>query len=130
MIIDKSKYIGYLWWSDATEPEVLPVSESKLVDTDKEQNPFIIEGQLCDDKQSISIKYVDGVCRCKVYNLADIDKAECENEEYVPNRMEGVEKLCFKRVWRPVEDKDDVCCGMEVMKPAELVFVGLKLKEA
>ncbi|MCF0210471.1 MAG: TIGR04423 family type III CRISPR-associated protein [Bacteroidales bacterium] len=125
MKIDKSKYIGYIWLSNATKPEILP-SEGEL-DTDSVEIPFIIEGQMVDKEKtkSISIKFVDGKTIVKEYNL--VDYKEFEEEEFIPNRMDGKEKLLFKRVWRI--EKDDLCEGWEVLQPAELVFVGFKEKE-
>ena len=124
MKIDKSKYTGYLWYSNETIPQVKNDEDFELEINDSE-NPFIIEGQLCDDKKSISIKFVDGKYIVKTSTLSDYEGADIE--EYVPNRMDNVEKLLFKRAWK--EEKDDLCCGMEVLQPAELVFVGLKIKE-
>lgn len=124
MKIEKSKYTGYLWYSNKTKPQVLNNEEFGLEKEDSE-NPFIIEGQLCDDKKSISIKFVDGKYIVNTYILSNYEEAEIE--EYVPNRMEDVEKLKFKREWKA--ESDDLCCGMNVLQPAELVFVGLKMKE-
>lgn len=124
MKIDKSKYTGYLWYSDQTTPKVFNDEEFEL-EIEDTKNPFIIEGQLCDGNQSISIKYVDGKYIVNTYNLSDY--ANIEAEAYVPNRMEKVERLLFKRSWRA--EKDNLCCGMEVLQPKELVFVGLTMKE-
>jgi CRISPR type III-associated protein (TIGR04423 family) len=40
------------------------------------------------------------------------------------HRMENVQKMKFRQYWRPVED--DLCEGMTVLQPAELVFVGFE----
>ena len=120
MVIDKSKYMGYLWQSDKKSPEILP--SSGQLDTDAVSNPFVVEGQLVDSEKSISIKFVDGKYLVKEYLL--VDYADVEPVEYIPNRMEGVKGILFKRAWKPVND--DLCEGWEVLQPAELVFVGLK----
>lgn len=124
MKIGKSKYTGYLWYSDKTTPKVFNDEEFGL-EIEDSKNPFIIEGQLCDGNQSISIKHVDGKYIVNTYNLSDY--ADIEAEAYVPNRMEKVERLLFKRSWKA--EKDNLCCGMEVLQPKELVFVGLTMKE-
>lgn len=124
MKIEKSKYTGYLWYSNKTKPQVLNNEEFELEIANSE-NPFIIEGQLCDEKKSISIKYVDGEYIVKTYTLSDY--TDTELDAYVPNRMDGVEKLLFKRAWKA--ESDDLCCGMDVLQPKELVFVGFKMKE-
>ena len=120
MIIDKSKYSGYLWYSNEQSPEILP--SSGQLDTDDVSNPFVVEGQLVDSEKSISIKFVDGKYLVKEYLLADY--ANITPVEYIPNRMTGVKSVLFKRAWKPVND--DLCEGWEVLQPAELVFVGFK----
>ena len=120
MLIDKSQYLGYIWQSDQTAPEVLP-SEG-IIDTDHPANPFIIEAHLTDGEKSISIKFADGHCIVNEYNLS-----ECENAEpvsYIPNRMDGVSILKFKRVW--TRQRDTLCEEMETLTPAQLIFVGLE----
>ncbi len=124
MKIEKSKYTGYLWYSNETKPRVLNNEEFELVIEDT-KNPFIVEGQLCNGCKSISIKYVDGKYIVKPYTLSEYKDADVE--EYVPNRMDKVEKLLFKRAWKA--ESDELCCDMKVLQPKELVFVGLKMKE-
>ncbi|MCF0185829.1 MAG: TIGR04423 family type III CRISPR-associated protein [Bacteroidaceae bacterium] len=124
MKIVKSKYQGYLWYSNATKPQVIYNEEFEL-DIPGTQNPFIVEGQLCDGEKSISIKFVDGKYLVKTYTLADYSNITAE--EYIPNRMDNVEKLLFKRAWK--QEKDELCEGWNVLHPAEFVFVGLKMKE-
>ena len=126
MLIDQSKYTGYLWYSDKQYPEILPTSG--LFDANSVANPFVVEGQLfdLDGTTSISIKFVDGKYFVKEYKLAEYEDLT-DVEEYIPNRIEGVGKLLFKRVWR--EEKDELCENWEVLQPAELVFVGFKTNE-
>lgn len=122
----KQKYQGYLWWSDATSPEVY--QNQQLPEWQEEKsNPFIIEGQLYDkaNNKSYSIRFVDGIYLINCFDLNDLNKVECINKEYLPNRFpDGIQKLCFKEIWRP--RKDDLCEGMDVLQPAEVVFVGFK----
>jgi CRISPR type III-associated protein (TIGR04423 family) len=112
------------------------------VDLINSVNPFIIEGQLSDGKTSISIKYVDGNYIVKKYALSDMEDIEKKEIYYLPNRMKELDnkslKLCFNQYWRPKADKycagnidnpDSVDNGMQVLQPAELVFVGFKIKE-
>ena len=48
-------------------------------------------------------------------------------KEFLPNRIKGIEKLCFLEYWKP--QKDNLCEDMEVLQPAELVFIGFNDKE-
>lgn len=124
MKIEKSKYQGYLWYSDNKEPQVLnnEVFELEIANS---TNPFIIEGQLYDGKKNISIKYVGGKYLFNTYNLDDID-GEMQKQIFYSHRMAG-RKLYFKQYWKPVNDEQ--CEGMQVLQPAELVFVGFNDKE-
>lgn len=52
MKIEKSKYQGYLWYSDQKEPKVFNNELFELEIADNE-NPFIVEGQLYDEENRI-----------------------------------------------------------------------------
>ena len=147
MKIDKSKYQGYLWYSNQKEPEVFnnitfeksekdAIEKGQKIIIEKElekeisvSNPFIVEGHLYDGENSISIKYIDGQYIIMKYKLGSSDEKNpnVEIKEFLPNRMEGVGKLRFLEYWKPQEDS--FCENMKVLQPAELVFVGFKNKE-
>jgi CRISPR type III-associated protein (TIGR04423 family) len=121
MKIDKSSYQGYLWFSDQKEPEIINGIFEKEID-DK-TNPFIVEGQLFDGSNSISIKYIDGKY---IVNNYDVKSDKFKNVDfkevtYLPN-FNGGDLLRFRQYWRP--QSDPLCEGMDVLHPAELVFVG------
>ena len=65
-----NKCEGYLWWSDQQKPKVY---QDELIDIclDEAKNPFVVEGQLYDEenKESYSIKYVDGQYLINIYLL-------------------------------------------------------------
>ena len=118
-----ASYQGYIWLSDASKPIVL--DNGKLKDTDKKyfsegQNPFIVEGQLFDGKNSFSIKNVDGKMIVVKYEV-DTDE---EPQNFVPNSRMGLgdRKLKFLQKWE-VEPNAD-CENMDVLVPAGLVFLG------
>jgi CRISPR type III-associated protein (TIGR04423 family) len=124
----ENRYQGYLWISDRKEPITF---EDAPVSFDFEQvNPFVIEGQLYDDanKKSFSIKYVDGEYLVVEYDVKALDNA-CDSNvtvKYLSNRMEE-RMLRFRQYWRPQKDK--LCENMDVLTPAEFVFVGFKSEE-
>ena len=128
MRIEKSKYQGYLWYSDQSEPKVLKNEDFEL-EISETANPFIVEGQLFDGKISISIKYVDGkyIVHKKEVKAEDFNNVNVEEMEFIPNRIVGVSKLKFLQYWEA--QTDDLCKEMPVLQPAELVFVGFKTKE-
>jgi CRISPR type III-associated protein (TIGR04423 family) len=124
MKIEKSIYDGYIWYSDKSEPEVFQEKDFEF-DTDKIDNPFIIEGQLYDDQKMISysIKFVDGKYICKKYEVesTDFNKKDVEIKTFHANRVDNL-KLQFLQYWK--EEDDELCEGMKVLQPAELVFIG------
>jgi CRISPR type III-associated protein (TIGR04423 family) len=125
----EQKYEGYLWWSHATSPKVYQNQQLPEWPEGK-SNPFIIEGQLYDksNKKSFSIRFVDGNYLIQCFDLNKLKELECIKKEYLPNRFpEDINKLCFREFWRPV--KDELCEGMNVLQPAETVFVGFNCKE-
>ncbi len=125
MKIEKSKYQGYIWYSNKKEPRVFNNEEFELEIANNE-NPFIVEGQIYDNENriSISIKYVDGKYIVNKYEVKDEDfkHPNVVRREFLPNRMDKVEKLCFLEYWKPQEDS--LCENMKVLQPAELVFIG------
>ena len=105
--------------------EMVGINTIVMPDQD-EEIPFIIEGQLFDDKSktSYSIKYVDGQYILKDYIVAEKDY-ESPNvvKEYRSYRM-GEKILKFLEYWEPQEDK--FCLNMKVLQPTKVVFVGFK----
>lgn len=122
--INKSKYVGYLWYSNAQQPE-LYFGEEKEFMFDDNKNPFVIEGWLTDSKTSLQIKYVDGKHLVKQYDLEKLRASDLEStpKSYYPS-FKGVGLLEFVQYWRP--QHDELCENMQVLKPAEFVFVGFK----
>ncbi len=119
MKIEKSTYQGYLWYSNEKQPQVFDNEAFELEIAD-DANPFIIDGQLYDGKKSVSIKYVDGKYIVKSYETDSLT-GEFQEQVFHSHRMDG-KRLKFKQFWK--EQPDDLCEGMKVLQPAELVFVG------
>lgn len=127
--IESGNYCGYIWMSNKKMPEIINGNFTKLLDNTT--NPFIIEGQLYDAEKGVSysIKFVDGdylILRFDV-KKEDFNNKDNEIKEFYANRIEGHKKLCFLQYWR--SKKDEMCCDMDVLEPAELVFVGFNDKE-
>lgn len=124
----EQKYEGYLWWSDRPTPTVL--NNEPIKELPEGNNPFIVEGQLFDKvhDKSWSIRFVDGNYYIMRFDLNDLNGLECIPKNYLPNRFpDSIKKLCFREFWRP--QKDYLCEGMQVLQPAETVFVGFNFKE-
>jgi CRISPR type III-associated protein (TIGR04423 family) len=125
MNIEKSKYQGYIWYSNENKPRVFDGNELFELELKDGENPFVTEGFLCDGNMSISIKYIDGHYIVKQFNLAELpqDYQECE---YQSNKMNG-RWLQFRQYWRPCPD--GYCLDMDVLQPSEFVFIGFNDKK-
>ena len=122
-------YNGYLWWSNAQEPNVFQneMLPEWLIETD---NPFIMEGNLADTQNQLSyaIRFFDGEYIVNRFDLKDLSSNEFIFKSYLPNRFPlNIKNLCFKEFWKPEED--EFCDDMPVLKPAEVVFIGFNCKE-
>lgn len=127
--IPEAVYQGYYWMSNEDKPETLN-NKNFSNQLDASINPFIIEAQLYDDatRTSISVKYVDGEYIANSYQLPERIKQEEYTEQiYTAHRLEDVSHLRFYRHW--VAEVDELCEGMEVLKPKELIFAGFVGKE-
>ena len=125
--INKCK--GYLWWSDQPKPKVYQ-DESIDICLYEAKNPFVVEGQLYDEenKESYSIKYVDGKYHINKYKVNESDLINQDNEvkSYLSNRMDD-RWLKFLRYWEEKEDEN--CMGMPVLTLTKNVFIGFDEKK-
>ena len=131
---DNSKYVGYLWYSDQTKPRMLKQETFDVESLKTPMNSFVIEGQLWDEtnSMSISIKYVDGEHIIKFFKVQQDDLKNALSEEsdsitikrYIPHRLEGVAKLTFMQYWKREKVEDEQCKDFETLIPDKLVFIG------
>lgn len=129
--IKKGKYQGYLWYSNENTPRLFNNELlNKVITLENEENPFIIEGQLCDEKYSYSIKYVDGHYLAYRFLLAELSTNPKDYTEYkfIANRANFETEILyyiFRLYWKPIEEIN--CANnMEVLQPSEFVFLGIK----
>lgn len=111
------------------------------INLDEKENPFIIEGNLWDEDdrksmKSIMIRYVDGkyiVHRTEVNEeeLKGISSSQAygskshiatTRKDYLAHRIGGVKCLSFLQYWKA--EADEMCEGMQVLRPLKLVFIG------
>ena len=123
--IKSGNYEGYIWRSNAQTPKLIVGDFKEDLSV---KNPFIIEGQLYDKAKrvSYSIKFVDGEYIIKEYRLDDLKDADYTEQTFYANRRDD-KRLLFYQYWK--EEPDDLCEGMKVLQPKELVFVGFNDKE-
>jgi len=127
MKIEKSNYQGYVWRSNENAPHVYDGNKEFELEFVDGENPFVVEGFLCDGEKSISIKFADGRYIIKIYDLNALSQ---DKELYDERKSHFSDKknleLLFRHYWRA--EKDDLCDGMEVLQPAEVVFMGFTEK--
>lgn len=129
MKIEKSNYQGYTWYSNEKAPRVYNCDKEIELELEDGENPFVVEGFLCDGAKSISIKFVDGRYIIKTYDLNALSQDKelyDERELYFADNKNLKKVLAFRHYWRV--EKDDLCDGMEVLQPAEVVFMGFTEK--
>ena len=122
--IDKARYEGYVWMSDQQEPLVICPDEEFEMTLCDEDNPFVVEGNLWDatNRVSIMIKYVDGKYIVRRTEVTDECKKNATRKEFLPHRVKGVKKLVLLQCWN--EEKDPLCENMVTLQPGKLEFIG------
>lgn len=125
--IESGNYQGYVWKSNEKDPTIVSGIFNEELSA---KNAFIIEGFLYDDERGVSysIKYVDGEYIINKYDVpaTDFNRKDVKLMSFYAHRMNGHKKMDFLQYWRV--EKDDKCCDMDVLQPAELVFVGFNDK--
>ena len=124
--INAQNYEGYVWLSNADKPIILPKEEFDFSKYSEQNNPFIIEALLWDKKsKSITIRHT-GKYHINEFDLSKYSDENLVDVQYLPHRLDRVEKVNFKQLWLPEEDEN--CEGMEVLKMKALVFTGFEPK--
>ena len=124
--IKNRTYSGYIWMSDEKEPMVLNNEEFDFSTIGV--NPFIIEALLYCETENVSLI----IRHTGKYHINEVDMnnlpkdAELVDMEYLPHRLKGIEKVCFKQLWIP--EKDENCEGFPVLEMKAIVFTGFKPK--
>jgi CRISPR type III-associated protein (TIGR04423 family) len=130
--IPQLKYEGYIWASDCSEPVVYSNEIIDFCSFIQNANPFIQEGYMFaeNEKKSISIKHFDGIG----YVIVEYDTTVLNNDNstelnYIADPAivragKNIKKLKFIRFWKL--EKDELCESMEVLKPANAVFLGFE----
>ena len=122
--IQQLTYEGYLWMSDAEEPQIM--ENTKVTLPSEGANPFVVEGQLYNEAKGISysIRYVDGQYTIYEHTVtAEDKKSPNEMKTYLSNRMEN-KLLQFLRYWEEETGENDL--GWPVLTQTKNVFVGFK----
>jgi CRISPR type III-associated protein (TIGR04423 family) len=122
--IPARNYEGYIWDADNKGKPKIYFGD-KLVDVAKfNPSSYIIEALLhCkESKKSIHIRHA-GEELIHEFDLSH-PSVDAEIKEYLPHRLDGVEKVCFKQLWE--EEKDSYCEGMPVLKMKALIFAGFE----
>ena len=126
--IPSVKYEGYIWLSYEDKPVVL--NNITFNFNTISSNPFIVEGLLFNEehKKSIHITH-DGTYSIFEYDLHAFksNSIELVEKEYLPHRLNGVEKVHFVQLWK--EENDPLCNDFPVLTLQATVFCGFKKLE-
>ena len=121
--IPSSNYEGYIWMSNEKHPLVL--NDEAFDFNSIKTNPFIIEGLLFDKVKNISIHIIHaGQYIISQYHLSNLNPELLVAKEYLPHRIEGIEKVLFKQIW--YEKEDENCESFPVLTIIANVFCGFK----
>jgi len=125
-----AKYLGYLWFSDATEAvflnnEFLPEALHSAT-----QNPFVVEGQLMTTDQSLTYQLRHNGVETEVFAI-NWDAIESNTDQYVTDAPEsylvkgtkGNQRIKFRTVWQAVADEAEMP-DFEVLTPLVKAFCG------
>lgn len=121
------KFTGYYWMSDDDKPKML-FEESFPSDTIlAETNPFCVEALLYSKDGGISIHIQHtGQYQVSAFDLQKLDDLEIVTKEYIPHKLEQVDKVLFKQVWEEEPLQVDNETSFPTLKPSALIFSGFK----
>ncbi len=126
--LNNVNFEGYVWLSNSEKPKVLKDTTFDFSKNEEGKNPFIIEALLFNKEKnkSYTIRHT-GKYHINEFDLSKYTSENLVDVEYLPHRLDGVKKVCFKQLWLPEEDKN--CLDMEVLKMKALIFTGFELKK-
>ena len=121
--LNNIEFEGYVWLSDQEEPKILNNQTFDFSKYEEGSNPFIIEALLYnkETRKSVHIMHT-GKYHISEYDLKKYTDKNFVDVQYLPHRLEGVNKVCFKQLWVP--ENDENCENMPVLKMQALVFTG------
>jgi CRISPR type III-associated protein (TIGR04423 family) len=123
--IPSASYDGYIWMSNEDKPKLL--NKVDFSDRNLTLNPFIVEGLLFDEENNKSIHIThDGDYTITVFDINKFTKPTFEvvEKKYLPHRLDGVNKVCFKQIW--MEKAEENSADFPVLKLQATIFSGFK----
>ena len=121
------KFTGYYWWSDCDKPEMLfeeTFPKDKILAS---LNPFCVEALLYSKEEGVSVHIQHtGEYQVTAFDHQELDKLEIVTKEYIPHKLEQVQKVIFKQVWEESPLEVDESTSFPTLKPTALIFSGFK----
>lgn len=114
------EYEGYLWYSNASEPEL----RTKISKEDFTDLPFIIEGAFWAEQErvSLNIKNIDGEYHLFQVTLKNLPEDQTTQKEFLAHKLGDKKKIKILQFW---EEKEDAYLeGMTTLKPSWQAFQG------
>ncbi|MGM0944692.1 MAG: TIGR04423 family type III CRISPR-associated protein [Bacteroidota bacterium] len=119
------KFTGYYWMSDKDKPVILFEESFPKSEMLKSLNPFCVEALLFSKEKKISIHIQHtGQYLVTAYDHQELDKLETVPKEYIPHKLEQVQKVIFKQVWEEMPLEVDESTSFPSLKPTALIFSG------
>lgn len=121
------KFTGYYWMSHADAPVVLLEQTFPKDEILATNNPFCIEALLYSVEKGVSIHVQHtGKYLVTAFNHKALEGQETVIKEYIPHKLDRVNKVLFKQIWEeePLEVDDTV--SFPTLKPSALIFSGFK----
>ncbi len=122
--VPRGSYSGYYWLSNAEKPVV--VQGSFPEDILEKSLPFVVEANLWDDGagHSISIRHNGEKHIIVRYNLNTPQGFEQHQVTFIAHRLPGKGRAKFVELWR--EETDELCNGINTLKPYGRAFIGFE----
>lgn len=121
------KFTGYYWMSHKDKPDMLFEENFPKEMILQSINPFCVEVFLYSTEKKISIHIQHtGVYMVTAFDHEALKDLEVIPKEYIPHKLEQVEKVIFKQVWEEESYQVDEETIFPTLKPSALIFSGFK----
>jgi CRISPR type III-associated protein (TIGR04423 family) len=121
------KFMGYYWMSHKDKPDMLFEKNFPKEMILQSINPFCVEALLYSSEKNISIHIQHtGVYMVTAFDHDLLKDLEVITKEYIPHKLEQVEKVLFKQVWEEESSQVESEPNFPTLKPSALIFSGFK----
>ncbi len=128
--IPSGNYIGYYWASDSRQPvEINHIKPLQQFESDNRPNPFILEAQLYDPGQQLSISIRHNGANYHIHSI-ELAALQEENKSYytcIADKGFSHQRIKYCDIW--LAEPDENCCDMKVLVKKATAFCGFTDEE-